>query len=571
MDSIIFISVLIFVLGVVFVIVTLNLIQSAKNKNYKKVLDRINFEKNQIESAPIVPELAKIESFLKNEKLEIMYNEWKERLNNIKTYQIPKITDMLLEAEYSLSQMDYKGTIYKIAKLEMELYKVRSNSNFLFDEIKAITTSEEKNRAIITKLKASYRDLFKNYKDKKNEFGELGKSVEAGFENISVYFETFEKAMDNNEYTEVTKIIKAINELLRHMETVIEELPTIVLICTNILPKKMKSINEMYQKMQKQKYPLDYLNVEYNVDEATKKIRDIYDRARLLNLEDSIFELKVLLDYFDGLYGDFEKEKQAKKDYDTDDTSFRKRLDKMNNLIREIFSQIEDIKNLYNLKEEELDLLKKINVEIKRLNRDYTSLIERTGNSNFPYSKLVKEVEVLSLKLAAIEDRLDNSLDTISSMKADEVRARQQLQEVTDILKDAKLKMREYSLPVIPRSYYVELNEAQMAIKEIIKELDKKPITISTLNTRVDTARDLVLKLFYKTKELLKTAMFAEMAIVYGNRYRSSYEDTAKNLMYSEILFFKGEYKKSLELTINTINKVEPGIYNKLLSLYGDK
>ena len=152
MDSIIFIAILIFVLAIVNVTVALNLMQSAKNKKYQKVLDRINYEKNQIESAPIVPELAKIESFLKNEKLEIMYNEWKERLNNIKTYQIPKITDMLLEAEYSLSQMDYKGTMYKIAKLEMELYKVRTNSDFLLSEIKDITSSEERNRAIITKL-----------------------------------------------------------------------------------------------------------------------------------------------------------------------------------------------------------------------------------------------------------------------------------------------------------------------------------------------------------------------------------------------------------------------------------
>ena len=243
----------------------------------------------------------------------------------------------------------------------------------------------------------------------------------------------------------------------------------------------------------------------------------------------------------------------------------------MNNLIKEIFSQIDDIKNLYDLKDDELELLKNVNTEIKNLNRDYKSLMEHTGNNTFSYTKLIKEIEILSLKLAAIEDRLDTSLDAISSMKADEVRARQQLGEITEILKDAKAKMRDYTLPVIPRSYYVELNEAQMAIKEIVKELSKKPITISTLNTRVDTARDLSLKLLYKTKELLKTAMFAEMAIVYGNKYRALHEETNKNLSYSEVLFFKGEYKKSLELTINTINRVEPGIYNKLLSLYGNK
>ena len=101
--------------------------------------------------------------------------------------------------------------------------------------------------------------------------------------------------------------------------------------------------------------------------------------------------------------------------------------------------------------------------------------------------------------------------------------------------------------------------------------MEKKPITISTLNTRVDTARDLVLKLFSTTKEMMKTAMFAEMAIVYGNRYRTSVEGMDSNLTYAEMLFYKGEYQKSLELTINCLNRIEPGIYEKLLGFYGNE
>ena len=162
-------------------------------------------------------------------------------------------------------------------------------------------------------------------------------------------------------------------------------------------------------------------------------------------------------------------------------------------------------------------------------------------------------------------------LDSIGSMKEDEIRARQQLEEIKLILKDSKYKIREYNLPIIPKNYFVELNEAQVAIKEIIKELDKKPITIEVLNTRVDTARDLVLKLYNTTKEMMKTAMFAEMAIVYGNRYRTESEELNKYLTYAEKLFYKGEYQKSLELSINSLNKIERGIYDKLLNLYSSK
>ena len=153
-------------------------------------------------------------------------------------------------------------------------------------------------------------------------------------------------------------------------------------------------------------------------------------------------------------------------------------------------------------------------------------------------------------------------------MRDDEVRARQQLEEIKVILKEAKLKMRDYNLPHIPQSYYVELKEAMGAIREIVKELDKKPITISVLNTRVDTARDLVLKLYSKTEELLKIARFAEVALVYSNRYRSSYEGLSNKLNLSEQLFLKGEYQKSLELTLNLLNKIESGVYEKLVYLY---
>lgn len=561
----------IFIIAIVLIIVTLNLIQQRKNKQIKDIIDNLEIEKNKINSTPIAPELSKIESFLKNEKLEVMYNDWKERLDDIKNKQIPKLTDMLIEADYSLSQMDYRSAMYKIAKLEMEIYKVRTNSDFLLSEIKDITSSEERNRAIITKLKSTYRDLYQKFMSIETEFGTIAKPVMLQFENISKRFEVFEEAMENNEYTEVTQIIKSIDEMLNHMKVLIEEVPPIVLMATNILPKRIKEIEETYKAMVRSGYPLDYLNVDYNIEEANKKINDIMDRANVLNLEDSLFELKVLLDYFDSLFGDFEKEKVERQNYNDTNNKFKVKLDKINDLVIEIFNQINELKSLYNLSKEDINLLNEVRDELKRLNADYKLLMDHIGNNTFAFSKLTKEIESLFLRLVDIEDTLDNSLDAIGSMREDEVRAHQQLEEIKLILKDSKTQIREYNLPVIPQSYFIELKEAQAAIKEIVYELEKKPITISTLNTRVDTARDLVLKLYTKTREMMKTAMFAEMAIVYGNRFRSAVEDVNKNLMYSEMLFYKGEYKKSLELSINTLNHIEPGIYNKLLKLYGEE
>ena len=559
---------LLFMAAVVTVVVVLNIIQSKKLKKYKKRLDELEIEKNILDSSPVIPELSKVENISRNEKLEAMYDNWSKRLNDIRTEQVPKITDMLLEADHSLSKMDYKSTLYKMAKLEMEIYKVRTNSEFLLNEIKEITGSEERNRGIVTSLKATYRKLYEKFNNSRSEYQGVADIIELQFKSIANRFETFENMMEQNEYTEVSDVVKNIDDVLKHMNNVIEEMPNILLLANQVLPKKIEEVEEEYQIMKEKGYPLDYLNIDYNIGEAKQKINDILEKSKQLNLTDSLLELKVLVDYFDGLLTDLDKEKIGKRRYEESNKVFRQKYEKMSTLLRQIFKQIDEIRRLYNLSEKDIDELYTVGDELKQLYEDYKILIDHTGNNTFAFSKLTKEVDQLTLKLSKLDERVDVILDSIGSMKEDEVRARQQLEEVKTILKESRAKIREYDLPVIPNNYYIELKDARAAIKEIIKELNKKPITIDILNTRVDTARDLVLKLYNTTREMLKTAMFAEMAIVYGNRYRSSVEDLDKYLTYAEKLFHQGDYQKSLEVSINSLNRIEFGIYDKLLKLY---
>ena len=65
--------------------------------------------------------------------------------------------------------------------------------------------------------------------------------------------------------------------------------------------------------------------------------------------------------------------------------------------------------------------------------------------------------------------------------------------------------------------------------------------------------------------------MMAEETIVYGNRYRSVKEQVNIGLERAEELFFNGSYKKSLEVAMNAIDYVEPGIHNKILEAFKEE
>ena len=553
---------------IVILVVTFLLIKKGGSSKLKRKLQELERQRNLIVSTPIMSELAKIEVVLKNDKLENKYEEWLERYETIKSERYDKVTNMLIEVDNLIYEKAMKQAKSAIVTLEMEIYKLRVSTDNLLEEIREITMSEERNRAIITKLKSKFRELQKILQTSTAKYDTMSKYIELQFENIEKKFQDFEEIMENNEYSEVVSLVKVLDEMIAHMAVVIDEVPDIILLTDKILPARIEEINEAYQKLVKKGYPLDYLQVPYNLEQIEKKIKAIIDKVKILNLEDSMFELKTFLDYLDNLLNDFDIEKRNKKIFDEIANEFKLKITKVNKIVSDIYIQLDDIKNLYNLTETDLEDLEKVNKKLLKANLAYNVIVKNLKQKKESYSKLKENIEELSIGFENIEDELNLCLKSLGSMHDDELRAREQLDEITDLLKKCRAKIRSYSLPIISNNYFVELAEANEAIYEIVKELEKTPITIKTLNIRVDTARDLSLKLFNTTNEMIKTAKLSEMTIVYGNRYKPLKKEIEQGLDEATKIFFKGNYKKALETAINTINIIEPDIYKKMMSIY---
>lgn len=564
----ILIGILYYIVSIFIIVFVLNLINKSNKKKYQNNISSLERDKNLIINASILSELNKVEALINNETLQKKYEDWKERFKLIKEEDIPKITDEIIEMEEIFNRKDYKHLKDIVAKIELEIAYIKTKANYLLDEVKEITLSEERNRETITKLKAVYRDVRGKYTNNKDDFELVSSPLDLQFENVDKLFAAFEMAMDQNAYQEVGKIVKAIDDIIGNLKIVIEEAPTIIMIGKNIIPKKIEDIEGVSSKLVKDGYNLDYLNIEYNITEANKKIQDIFQRLNVLNLEDSVFELKTMLDYFESLYYDFDKEKLAKKIFEDYVRSILLKVSKLEKINNELFRKIDDIKYSYDLTDDDVSVIDEIKDELIVVRTSYDKVINVHRSRANSYSRLAKEMELINVKLTKSEEKLNGALRNLGSLKEDEQRAREQLNEIKTILINAKDKINSFKLPVIPKNYYVELSEATLAINEMMKELDKRPISIKTLNTRVDTARDLVLKVYNTTNETVKTAKMAETAIVYGNRYRPISKDVDFGLTKAENLFMKGNFKVSLENAINAINIVEPGIHKRLIDEY---
>lgn len=554
------------ILLIIIIVVIIIILNKTKKKQMRKKINNLDVIKNDVLSLPLLSEIEKVSSLTKGEQLEEKINNYKKVYEDLKTNSFKKIEDMILELDF-LVQEKPKDFNYKYSLIELELYKNRYLINHILEELKELTSYEDKYRGLIVKLKNKYRIINREYESNKDLYGVLTDTIDMQFENIEKRFQDFEIVINENLYNEVVLVVRSLENMIDHMGAIILELPDILVLLNDLIPSRIKELEVLRTSIQEEGFTLTFMNLDYNLAEIEKIENDIVDRSKVLNIDNSLIELKTILEFLDSLFKDIEKEKVYKKDFDTSSYSFDQRLSNLKNTLRDIYKQLDDIKVMYGLNDEDLKDLETISLNYNDLVKEYKALIRKVKKQEFSYGKINVYLNELSGNLKLLEDNLDLTLKNLGSMQDDEERARDQLEEVQELLKICKRQIQSVKIPVVANNYFVELSEANEAILEIIKELAKKPIVIKTLNTRVDTARDLVFKLYNTTKNIIKNAYISENLIVYANRYRSSSSDVMKNLNKAEVMFYKGNYEGSLKLVLDLLDKLEPGFKTKINSI----
>ena len=563
MDNKIVLPMIVFLTVFILLIIVLLVLQNKRRKKFKHTIEELDYEKNKLIGVPILSELSKVRDLVKTDDLKQKLNEWDETFKDIKEGKIDTLTDLITEADFMIDRKDYQNALKKIAYIEILLESLKKKTESLLEEVKVITKSEERNRSIITKLKAIYRECESKYERTKKDYGPLGDSIESFLENIDSGFKKFESYMDKNDYVSVEKLVLSLEKDINTLKDFLDKAPDLVLIATLMIPNKIEETKTLYFRMQRDGFPLDYLNIEYNIKEIQNKVSTILEQMKTFNLENADIELKTMLEYFNTIFNSFDKEREYKDIFRENIKKLKKKLEGVNKVVYDIYLQMDDIKSTYDLSDAEISKFNVISKNLEKINEDYKVLFEHGKGRTFAYSKLVEELEGLGNRLTRLQDDLDYRLKSITSMKDDESRAKEQLNMIQNLLIQSKNKLKEYKIPVIPNSYYIELEEAGEAIREIIKELAKKPIVIKILNIRVDTARDLVFKIYNKTNDIVKSVITCENLITYGNRYRSTYDEINTALNEAEDLFRKGKYKQSIDTSIKALSTVDDTVISR--------
>ncbi len=146
-----------------------------------------------------------------------------------------------------------------------------------------------------------------------------------------------------------------------------------------------------------------------------------------------------------------------------------------------------------------------------------------------------------------------------------EQRAINELENINIVLLEIKSEIKNRHLPMINESYKDYIQDSYDKAAQIQAFRQSRPVELTELSQKVDDARDIIYKLYDNVHNLIVTAEMVEEAIVYGNRYRSTFMEVNTELTKAEVLFRNGEYTKALSTAVDIIEKIKPGSYEELI------
>ncbi len=551
------------------ILYTFLLMKSRQNKykKYSNLITELDRDKVRVIHTPIDHELAKLNKVIKNMDLLVLLNEWNERWSNLKKDRVREITNAILSAEDNVERRRFSSVDDSIANCNKLIDELRNDATDLYEEIYAVSKLEDTIRDKFIKLKAYFRDVKRSYYEQEAVLVYMKKELELKIDGITDHIEELENTINVNEYEKAESLISTIGKEVEAFSLLITNLPDLLIVVKQFIPRKVVVIENNYDKYKRNDIHLEHLKFEEKIVEVKGMTDDILERMKQLSFRDIEAQIEGIVEYCDNLSAVVDNEVKNYYVYQENYGELSQTMLDVKDYLSKLKDEIDKVKVLYEIsnfdENDYLEFEEEINSIDERFNK--VELVPTDGQYYYDLNEIV--INLLEDSKIAI-DSVKSSTDKVLSLREDEQRAREQIVEIQFLVDTSKDMMKNANIPIIPGEFRTYVADAKDGIKYIVDELEKTPICVETLNKRVETSLELAYKLYNNTKRIIKEALLAESAMLYGNRYRSTIKGVDTEISIAERLFFKGEYHDCLNTTVNILEKTEPGIYEELKSYF---
>lgn len=558
-----FIAIVSIVLIVIVLFITYRLL---KLKHYRKQIVDLENRINAIKSLPLQYRLGRVKGIAKNmPELQDKYELYEEQFSKLFDTLNDEITPLINEVDEALYYRKLHGVQKKMSKLENDVMHYETDSKQLLKDIEVITEIENIQRLEIIKVKEKYRETNDHYSQIRFKVEDYVPKLQDVFHGIDQQFVQLEDYMNNQQFEEAKQYTEKVSKDIDDLEANLRDLPTYISVTRQYLPKRLNELKTIMDEMMQKDFAVERMKATLRIDKIESDLNETAQAIKDLNLENVGQNIEVMTEDMNLLYADFEKEQNAYALYEEKRDACYKYVNTIDSGLSKTRDVIKDLEKNYILSDYEItieDDYKEFQKVLDDLN-DVTEIIE---SKDFSYQDMIENFERITVNSKPFNDSLIKHNELAESLKIQEKRALDELDNINIVLLEIKSEIRNKHLPMISESYQDYIDDSYQKADAILNFIRQRPIDLKSLSMQVDAARDVIYKLYDNVHNLIVTAEMVEDAIIFGNRYRSSFLEVNTELTKAELLYRNGEYTKALSTAVDIIEKIKPDSYEMLVN-----
>lgn len=431
--------------------------------------------------------------------------------------------------------------------------------NDLNSELLNVVKPEEDCRQISLTHKERFRRIKQEYFAKQNNLSLVSESFEQTFGLIDSLFDQFDKLVESANYDDANLMLPKIDKILDEISNDMSKLPNLCTMVTTYIPDKISSLENAFEIMQRDHFPLEHLCVKSAIREMKDEVNVYTTKIKRFDLKNVDEELNNIVSRIDEFITLFDDEKKARQEFESNNESIYSMVTTIERRFIKLCNTIPEVQKIYVVNDVQQTNINNIHNSINRLGALKRSLDTYIHSATKqPYSMLVSKMRELKTASDEVIASMDDFMKYIASLKNDSEEAFKRIYEGFYKVKEIERTLRKIDIEKIDAKYHEVVEQYYEYLKEVNVLLKTKPINVEKINNDIVEMTKIENEYFGKglIGSTYNMMVLATNSIVYANRDRGNFADINDLINQAENMYYEGEFEQSYRVSGSSLAKI---------------
>lgn len=473
--------------------------------------------------------------------------------------------DLYNRATEYFTRHKYKKAARAMDEVETVLDDTEERIRIVEESLDRVISREDEVRKNASRIIERADKLKKDYAEKRDSFFSGTAYMDKMISSMETSLQKLEEDLGQARFAEVREDCDKIQNECDEFEEIAKVYPSLYSRAKTELPQAIEEVKTAVARMEEERIDASYLGVDDKLDAISNALEDAVASLDEGDLKKAAPALDAITDQVLALNEDIAQEHVAFSEIQASLENNFATVDQSEAELAEIIRLYASIKDRFGL-EDWTARFAKAREQLDELKTQRNQIQKQLEESEVYQVEVISGFRSFISRTDAFGKEVANMKQLLLGASSDESRARKQLIKLELILNEVRLNTSIRNLPAISESFNQDLERGEQKITDVQNVLESQTLDIDKLNGTLQDAIDFIYKLYSNASNLTGVAVMVENAIVFGNRFRSSYPALDSDLTKAEMCFQNGEYTRALKIAMQAIETLHPGIYEKLIA-----